>query len=77
MAFFHITLQEQADSKVIGKEEKEAYIFSLRDLIRLGRRLTPAIKANAPEPALLELLARELSDIYVARVQTATNGKLL
>ncbi|MGZ4926233.1 MAG: AAA family ATPase, partial [Halobacteriota archaeon] len=38
IAFFHVTLQEQADSKVIGKEEKEPYIFSLRDLIRLGRR---------------------------------------
>jgi midasin len=69
VAFFHITLQEQADSKVIGKEEKEPYIFSLRDLIRFGRRLTPAIKANVPEPALLELLARELSDVYVARLR--------
>jgi MoxR-like ATPase/HEAT repeat protein len=69
VAFFHITLQEQADSKVIGKEEKEPYIFSLRDLIRLGRRLTPAITANVPEPALLQLLARELSDVYVARVR--------
>ena len=77
VAFFHITLQEQADSKVIGKEEKEAYIFSLRDLIRLGRRLTPAIKANAPEPALLELLARELSDIYVARVRNGDEREAL
>ncbi len=77
VAFFHITLQEQADSKVIGKEEKEAYIFSLRDLIRLGRRLTPAIKANAPEPALLQLLARELSDIYVARVRNGDEREAL
>ncbi|MGZ4853431.1 MAG: sister chromatid cohesion protein PDS5, partial [Halobacteriota archaeon] len=77
IAFFHITLQEQADSKVIGKEEKEPYIFSLRDLIRLGRRLTPAIKANVPEPALLQLLARELSDVYVARVRNGDEREAL
>ncbi len=77
VAFFHITLQEQADSKVIGKEEKEPYIFSLRDLIRLGRRLTPAIKANVPEPALLQLLARELSDVYVARVRNGDEREAL
>jgi midasin (ATPase involved in ribosome maturation) len=77
VAFFHITLQEQADSKVIGKEEKEPYIFSLRDLIRLGGRLTPAIKANVPEPALLQLLARELSDIYVARVRNGDEREAL
>ena len=77
VAFFHITLQEQADSKVIGKEEKEPYIFSLRDLIRLGRRLTPAIKANVPEPALLGLLARELSDVYVARVRNGDEREAL
>ena len=77
VAFFHITLQEQADSKVIGKEEKEPYIFSLRDLIRLGRRLTPAIKANVPEPAFLQLLARELSDIYVARVRNGDEREAL
>ena len=77
VAFFHITLQEQADSKVIGKDEKEPYIFSLRDLIRLGRRLTPAIKANVPEPALLESLARELSDVYVARVRNGDEREAL
>ncbi|MGD0172715.1 MAG: HEAT repeat domain-containing protein [Halobacteriota archaeon] len=77
VAFFHITLQEQADSKVIGKEEKEQYIFSLRDLIRLGRRLTPAIKANVPEPALLQLLARELSAVYVARVRNGDEREAL
>ncbi len=77
VAFFHITLQEQADSKVIGKEEKEPYIFSLRDLIRLGRRLTPSIKANTPEPALLQLIARELSAIYVARVRNSNEREAL
>ncbi|MGZ5562136.1 MAG: AAA family ATPase, partial [Halobacteriota archaeon] len=69
IAFFHVTLQEQADSKVIGKEEKEPYIFSLRDLIRLGRRLSPAIKTNVPEPMFMHLLAIELADVYVARVR--------
>jgi midasin len=69
IAFFHVTLQEQADSKVIGKEEKEPYIFSLRDLIRLGRRLSPAIKTNVPEAVLMRLLGMELADVYVARVR--------
>ncbi len=69
IAFFHVTLQEQADSKVIGKEEKEPYIFSLRDLIRLGRRLSPAIKTNVPEPVFMRLLGIELADVYVARVR--------
>jgi MoxR-like ATPase/HEAT repeat protein len=77
VAFFHVTLQEQADSKVIGKEEKEPYIFSLRDLIRLGRRLTPTIKANVPEPAFLQVLARELSDVYVARVRNGDEREAL
>ena len=77
VAFFHTTLQEQADSKVIGKEEKEPYIFSLRDLIRLGRRLTPVIQANVSEPELLQLLARELSDIYVARVRNGDEREAL
>ena len=69
IAFFHVTLQEQANSKVIGKEEKEPYIFSLRDLIRLGRRLEPAIQTNVPEPAFMRLLGTELADICVARVR--------
>jgi midasin len=69
IAFFHVTLQEQANSKVIGKEEKEPYIFSLRDLIRLGRRLEPAIQTNVPEPVFMHLLGTELADIYVARVR--------
>ncbi|MEI7826858.1 MAG: AAA family ATPase, partial [Euryarchaeota archaeon] len=70
IAFFHITLQEQADSKVIGKEEKEPYIFSLRDLIRLGRRLSPAIKTDVPEPAFLRLLGKELTNVYLARIRS-------
>jgi len=69
IAFFHVTLQEQADSKVIGKEEKEPYIFSLRDLIRLGRRLSAAIKTAVPEPMFMRLLGTELADVYVARVR--------
>jgi MoxR-like ATPase/HEAT repeat protein len=69
IAFFHVTIQEQADSKVIGKEEKEPYIFSLRDLIRLGRRLSSAIKANMPELAFMRLLSIALADVYVARVR--------
>jgi midasin len=70
IAFFHVTLQQQADSKVIGKEEKEPYIFSLRDLIRLGRRLSPVPPGNAHEPAFLRLLRRELIEIYVQRVRS-------
>ncbi|MDD1720807.1 MAG: AAA family ATPase, partial [Euryarchaeota archaeon] len=54
---------------VIGKEEKEPYIFSLRDLIRLGRRLSRAIKTNVPEPVFMRLLAKELAEVYVARVR--------
>ena len=77
IAFFHITVQEQADSKVIGKEEKEPYIFSLRDLLRLGRRLSPAIKTNMPEPALLRLLGKELSNVYVARVRNRDEREAL
>jgi MoxR-like ATPase/HEAT repeat protein len=77
IAFFHITVQEQADSKVIGKEEKEPYIFSLRDLLRLGRRLSPAIKTNMSEPALLRLLGKELSNVYVARVRNSDEREAL
>jgi len=77
IAFFHVTVQEQADSKVIGKEEKEPYIFSLRDLLRLGRRLSPAIKTNVPEPALLRLLGKELTNVYVARVRSRDEREAL
>jgi MoxR-like ATPase/HEAT repeat protein len=77
IAFFHVTLQQQADSKVIGKEEKEPYVFSVRDLIRLGRRLSPAVKENVQEPTFLHLLCRELTEIYVQRVRSRDEREAL
>jgi midasin len=77
IAFFHVAVQQQADSKVIGKEEKEPYVFSLRDLIRLGRRLSPVVRENVREPAFLRLLSRELTEIYVQRVRSRDEREAL
>ncbi|HEC69384.1 MAG TPA: VWA domain-containing protein, partial [Candidatus Omnitrophica bacterium] len=38
---FHFNLSQQAKARIIARKEKDPYIFSLRDLIRLGRRIKP------------------------------------
>ncbi|MGZ4914376.1 MAG: AAA family ATPase, partial [Halobacteriota archaeon] len=69
IAFFHVTLQEQAESKIIGNEEKEPYIFSLRDIIRLGQRLAVHGGEHLEDADLLRVLAIELCDVYLARIR--------
>ncbi len=69
IAFFHVTVQEQAESKIIGNEEKEPYIFSLRDIIRLGQRLAVHSGEGLEDVDLLRVLAIELCDVYLARIR--------
>jgi MoxR-like ATPase/HEAT repeat protein/Mg-chelatase subunit ChlD len=77
LSFFHTTVQKQAASKIIGREEKEPHIFSLRDLIRLGKRLQILIHQNLAEKEFYAHLYLELYDIYVARIRDKSEREAL
>lgn len=77
LSFFHITLQKQAESKIIGKEEKEPHIFSLRDLIRLGKRLKILMRQQLAEKEFYANLYLELFDVYIARMRDKSEKEAL
>ncbi len=77
LSFFHTTVQKQAESKIIGREEKEPHIFSLRDLIRLGKRLKIPIHRNLTEKDFYAHLYLELYDIYIARMRDKSEKEAL
>lgn len=77
LSFFHITLQKQAESKIIGKEEKEPHIFSLRDLIRLGKRLKTLLRQQLAEKEFYANLYLELFDVYIARMRDKSEKEAL
>jgi MoxR-like ATPase/HEAT repeat protein/uncharacterized protein YegL len=69
IARFHISLQNQADSRVIGKAEKDPYTFTLRDIIRIGNRLGTTLKQDAANEGFLKKLFIEFFCVYMGRVR--------
>jgi MoxR-like ATPase/HEAT repeat protein/uncharacterized protein YegL len=69
IARFHISLQNQADSRIIGKAEKDPYTFTLRDIIRLGNRLGPSLKQESEDAGFLKKLFTEFFCVYMGRMR--------
>jgi MoxR-like ATPase/HEAT repeat protein len=72
IARFHTTLQNQADSRIIGKAEKDPYTFTLRDLIRLGRRLEPLLESKSAEREFLKKFFLEFFSVYIGRLRDSS-----
>ncbi|RKY38271.1 MAG: hypothetical protein DRP75_04800, partial [Candidatus Omnitrophota bacterium] len=66
---FHFNLSQQAKARIIARKEKDPYIFSLRDLIRLGRRIKPLFEKQYPEKTFLKTLFKEFYSVYLARIR--------
>jgi len=70
---FHNTVYNQAKSRIIGTKEKDPYIYSLRDLIRLGKRIAPLFKRTySQEEEFLTLLFKELYSVYLSRIRDSS-----
>lgn len=69
IAQFHTVLQNQADSRIIGKKEKDIYVFTLRDILRLGKRLEPFWGEEIFEKEFLSRLFFEIYSVYIARIR--------
>ena len=72
IARFHTTLQNQADSRIIGKTEKDPYIFTLRDIIRLGRRLEPVLANRSADKEYFKKFFLELFSVYIGRLRDSS-----
>jgi midasin len=68
-ARFHIALQNQADSRIIGMGEKDPYAFTLRDIIRLGKRLESFLKQESGDVEFLRKLFLEFFCVYIGRIR--------
>ncbi|MCD6213994.1 MAG: AAA family ATPase, partial [Candidatus Desulfofervidus sp.] len=77
IARFHKTLEKQAQAKVIGKEEKDPYIYSLRDIIRVGKRVSVLLKSNLSDKEFFKQLFWELYTVYLARIRNESERQLL
>lgn len=71
IARFHKTVEKQSQARLIGKEEKDPYIYSLRDILRLGKRLK-----NKDLNSLKDLFL-ELYIVYLARIRNKTERDAL
>jgi midasin len=69
IARFHTTLQNQADSRIIGKAEKDPYTFTLRDIIRLGKRLEPIIAKGPADGEYFKKFFLEIFSVYIGRLR--------
>jgi len=69
IARFHTTLQNQADSRIIGKAEKDPYTFTLRDIIRLGRRLGPLLANKSADKEYFKKFFLEFFSVYIGRLR--------
>jgi midasin len=72
IARFHTTLQNQADSRIIGKAEKDPYTFTLRDIIRLGRRLGPLLVNRSADKEYLKKFFLEFFSVYIGRLRDSS-----
>jgi len=77
IARFHKTLEKQAQAKVIGKEEKDPYIYSLRDIIRVGKRGSVLLKSNLSDKEFFKQLFWELYTVYLARIRNESERQAL
>ena len=77
IARFHKTLEKQAQAKVIGKEEKDPYIYSLRDIIRVGKRISVLLKSNLSDKEFFKQLFWELYTVYLARIRNESERQAL
>jgi len=77
IARFHKTLEKQAQAKVIGKEEKDPYIYSLRDIIRVGKRVSVLLKGNLSDKEFFKQLFWELYTVYLARIRNESERQAL
>ena len=77
IARFHKTLEKQAQAKVIGKEEKDPYIYSLRDIIRVGKRVSVLLKSNLSDKEFFKQLFWELYTVYLARIRNESERQAL
>ena len=77
IARFHKTLEKQAQAKVIGKEEKDHYIYSLRDIIRVGKRISVLLKSNLSDKEFFKQLFWELYTVYLARIRDKSEKEAL
>lgn len=69
IARFHTTLQNQADSRIIGKAEKDPYTFTLRDIIRLGKRLEPILEKGTMDEEYMKKFFLEFFCVYIGRLR--------
>ena len=69
IARFHTTLQNQADSRIIGRAEKDPYTFTLRDIIRLGKRLEPILATGPADDEFLKKFFLEFFSVYIGRLR--------
>ena len=74
---FHTTLQNQADSRIIGKAEKDPYVFTLRDIIRLGRRLEPLLADRSSGKEYLKKFFLEFFSVYIGRLRDSSERDAL
>ncbi|MGZ3634822.1 MAG: HEAT repeat domain-containing protein, partial [Syntrophales bacterium] len=72
IARFHTTLQDQADSRIIGKAEKDPYTFTLRDIIRLGRRLEPLLANKSADKEYFKKFFLEFFSAYIGRLRDSS-----
>ncbi|HDI03048.1 MAG TPA: hypothetical protein ENF67_00715 [Candidatus Pacearchaeota archaeon] len=71
IAKFHKIMEKQSIARLIGREERDRYIYSLRDILRLGERLKNK-DINDPQ-----LLFWELYTVYLARIRDVKERKAL
>lgn len=69
IARFHTTLQDQSDSRIIGKVEKDPYTFTLRDIIRLGKRVEPLLAKGDAGEEFLKRFFLEFFSVYIGRLR--------
>jgi MoxR-like ATPase/HEAT repeat protein len=69
IAQFHTILQNQADGRIIGKKERDVYVFTLRDILRLGRRLETLLRAEIFEKEFFARIFFEIYSVYLGRIR--------
>ena len=72
IARFHTTLQNQADSRIIGRVEKDPFVFTLRDIIRLGRRLEPLLGNRSADKEYFKKFFLEFFSVYIGRLRDSS-----
>ena len=74
--FFHTRLRSAAETRGIGRAERDPYYYSIRDLLKLGRRIRTRVDeldvASGTKMSALarrEIAGAELADVYASRIR--------